>query len=196
MNGVEPNRIEEKDMSPNGHLLKSIASLLLAGALAAPQAWAVEGAAADARAAAPPLSLVVIEGMPGSEALLRGDYESGLAELLAAHAAAPERNVVPLASNICAAQVKLAQYAQAAVSCERAVGGPAAAGSTGAEARLLQAAALVNRGVLRVLRGDAAGADADFDRAARRYIGLAVARSNLARMRSGERDGQVLVGRL
>lgn len=196
ISGQESSGTEEKVVSRNGNLLKSMAPVLLAGALAAPQAGAMERVAADARRPVPPMSLVVIEDLPGSDAILGGDYGTGLGQALAALEAAPGRRVVPLATNICAAQAMLGDYEQASAWCERAVAGRAAAGSNGAEARLFQAAALVNRGVLRALQGNRPAAEADFDSATRHYASLAVARGNLERIRSAEPAGPVLVGKL
>ena len=53
---------------------------------------AAANAAKDAREPASSMALVVFEGVPGSEALLRGDYEAGLQQSLEATERSPGRH--------------------------------------------------------------------------------------------------------
>jgi tetratricopeptide (TPR) repeat protein len=182
-------------MSRTHNVIGSIAAIVLAGALASSQAAAAVTAAPDARQPGTHLSLVVIEGVPGSAALLRGDYETGLAESLAALDAASGRRM-QLANNICAAQSMLGNYEQAAAYCDLALGIRPTGAAGAAQVRLYRAVALVNRGVLQALQGDVAGAAADFGGAARGYASLGVARSNHALLRSPDRAGRVELGEL
>jgi len=149
--------------------------------LATVPAWA-RAAALDARAAAPRTAIVVVDGVPGSTALLSGDYAKGLAQSLAAYQRAPGRNVVPLAVNLCAAHVMLGQESQARAECARALKAAGRLPVAGLSREQYRAVALVNRGVLHQLRGDVAAAGADFDAAAGLFPGLGVAHSNLQQL--------------
>ncbi len=171
-------------MSTNRIAVRGMVATAAAAAcllLATVPAWA-HAATPDARVSATRTAVVVVHGVPGSEALLAGDYAKGLAQSLAAYQRTPGLNVAPLAVNLCAAHVMLGQQARAEAECARAVaaaGRPRVAGLTRDQYR---AVALVNRGVLHQLHGDVAAAGQDFDAAARLFPGLGVARSNLGRL--------------
>jgi tetratricopeptide (TPR) repeat protein len=161
-------------MSKRVSLTVSCAAVVVGGALLATQALASQGEAPDAREPASRMSLIVIEGVPGSDALLRGDYETGLSESLASLERSPNRRVAELSSNICAAQAKLGEFDSATGYCELAL----SAQPSLLSARQHEAIALVNRGVVQALRGERTAASADFGRAADLFTGLGVARSN------------------
>ena len=163
-------------MSKRVSLAVPCAAVVLAGALLATQAMAGQGKAPDAREPASRMSLIIIEGVPGSDALLRGDYETGLSEALASLERLPNRRVAELSSNICAAQAKLGAFDRATDYCEIAL----SARPSMLSVRQHEAIALVNRGVVQALKGERVAANADFGRAADLFGSLGVARSNFA----------------
>jgi tetratricopeptide (TPR) repeat protein len=170
-------------MSKRVSLTVSCPVAALVGALLATQAMAGRGEAPDAREPASRMSLIIIEGLPGSDALLKGDYEAGLSEALAALERSPNRRVAELSNNICAAQAKLGEFDRATDYCEIAL-------STRPSMLSMQqheAIALVNRGVVQALQGERVAANADFGRAADLFVDLGVARSNFAMTQAADR---------
>jgi tetratricopeptide (TPR) repeat protein len=163
-------------MSKRVSLTVTWPAIVLVGALLAAQATAGQGEAPDAREPASRMSLIVIEGFPGSDALLRGDYEAGLAEALASLEQSPNRRVAELSNNICAAQARLGEFDRAKDYCEIAL----STRPSKLSLRQHEAIALVNRGVVQALQGERVAANADFGRAADLFVSLGVARSNFA----------------
>ncbi len=128
------------------------------------------------------MSLVVFEGVPGSDALLRGDYELGLRQSLDAYDGGPGRHAVELTNNLCVAHAKLGDLAAASEHCERAMEARIRGGNGMLESQHYRAVVLVNRGVLHSVQGEMAAAGADFAEAGRGFPQLGVARSNLLRL--------------
>jgi len=140
---------------------------------------AAANAPQDAREPAASMALVVFEDVPGSDALLRGDYETGLRQSLEASEHWWDRHAFELANNVCVAQLKLGRMEAAQESCGQVVEHRPNGRPTGTLARRFEAVALVNHGVLLSARGDVERAGTQFERASRQFPELGVARSNL-----------------
>lgn len=160
-----------------GRMLAAAGATALFGALAAQAAAA--NPAQDAREPADAMALVVFEGVPGSETLLRGDYEAGLRESLAAAEGPGVRHAFELASNICVARLKLGQLEAAKEHCGQVIERRPDRREGVVMAQRQHAVALVNHGVMLSAQGDAEGAVARFEQARRIFPELGVARSNL-----------------
>jgi tetratricopeptide (TPR) repeat protein len=154
-----------------------------AWAMALYSAFAAQAATAnpsqDAREPAGSLALVVFEGVPGSEALLRGDYEAGLRESLEALERSGGRHAFQLSSNLCVAQLKLGRMEAARQHCGQLIEHQPDRREGVVMAQRYQAVARVNHGVLLSAQGDTDGASAQFEQARRQFPELGVARSNL-----------------
>jgi hypothetical protein len=155
---------------------------------------AAASAAQDARQPASSMSLVVFEDVPGSEALLRGDYEAGLGESMEAAERSARRRAFQLASNVCVAQLKLGRMQAAREQCGRVAETSLDSREGRAMARRHHAVALVNQGVLLSVQGDVEAASEHFDEARRRFPALGVARSNLQRISSAGGEPSITVG--
>jgi tetratricopeptide (TPR) repeat protein len=138
--------------------------------------------AQDARDPAESMALVVFEGVPGSEALLRGDYEAGLRESLEALERNGTRHAFQLSSNLCVAQLKLGDMEAARRHCGRLIESQPDRRVGAVMAQRYKAVARVNHGVLLGAQGDTDGASAEFEQARRQFPELGVARSNLERV--------------
>lgn len=162
----------------NGYgLVKMALAAAAGGLLTAPIAMA--GTAPDAREPSQQLALVVFEGVPGSEALLHGDYVAGLRQSLEAYGRAPARHAFQLASNVCVARLKLGQLEAAEEHCSQVMDQSIDRRVGVVMTQRYQAVALVNHGVLLSAQGDDEGAGAQFAEARRKFPELGVARSNL-----------------
>jgi len=150
--------------------------------------------AQDARQPASSMSLVVFEDVPGSEALLRGDYEAGLGESLEAAQRSSRRRAFQLASNVCVAQLKLGRMQAAREQCGRVAEAALDPREGLATVQLHHAVALVNQGVLLSVQGDVEAASERFDEARRRFPELGVARSNLLWISTAGGEPSVTVG--
>ena len=148
---------------------------------------AAANAAKDAREPASSMALVVFEGVPGSEALLRGDYEAGLQQSLEATERSPGRHAFELASNVCVAQIKLGDMGAAWQHCSRVIERTVDRRAGVVMAQRLRAVALVNHGVLLSAQGDVEAASLQFEEARRKFPELAVAGSNLQLVGSAPR---------
>jgi len=145
----------------------------------------------DAREPSNSMALVVFEGVPGSEALLRGDYEAGLRQSLEAAERSQVRHAFQLANNICVAQLKLGDMEAAQEQCGQVIEHRIDRREGAVMAQRYLAVALVNHGVLLGAQGDMEGAGERFEEARRKFPELGVARSNLQRVGGGPR---VVVG--
>lgn len=100
--------------------------------------------------------------------VLAGDYDSAI------HAAKRDAGVggalsrLVLATNLCVAYTMKEAFSDAAGACDKALrlASRAEGWARSSERTVMIARALTNRGVLRVLMGDTAGAEEDFERAA------------------------------
>jgi Flp pilus assembly protein TadD len=151
--------------------------MALCSAVAAQAATA--SPALDAREPAGSMALVVFEGVPGSQALLRGDYEAGLRESLDALERTGSRHAFQLSSNLCVAQLKLGRMEAARQHCGQVIESRPDRREGVVMAQRYQAVARVNHGVLLGAQGDTVGARAQFEQARRQFPELGVARSNL-----------------
>ena len=149
--------------------------------------------APDARSRASSVALVVYQDLPGSAAILSGDFEEGLDRSLAALERAPNRHAMELATNICAARVKLGQLEEANSSCESALARRPPAGSLWS-LKQYRAVAHVNHGVVHLVQGDREFAVQEFSRARNLFPSLGVASSNRALARDMLRTPHVIVG--
>lgn len=169
----------------NARTIAAACMLALCGAALA-QAAAADPAQ-DAREPASSMALVVFEGVPGSEALLRGDYEAGLQQSLEATERSPGWHAFELASNVCVAQLKLGDMDAARQHCSRVVERTVDRREGVVMAQRLKAVALVNHGVLLSAQGDTQAASLQFEEARRKFPELAVAGSNLQLVGSAPR---------
>ena len=162
--------------------------LLVAGANAREQIRAP-----DARARASSVALVVYQNLPGGAAILSGNYKEGLEKSLAAVERAPSRHAMELATNICAARVKLGELDAANESCESALAGRPPAG-TAWSLKQYRAVAHVNHGVVHLVQGDREFAIQEFSRARNLFPSLGVAFSNRSLAQDMMRKPHVIVG--
>jgi len=137
--------------------------------------------------------LVVYQDLPGGAAILSGNYQEGLDRSLAAIERAPNRHAMELATNICAARVKLGQLEAANASCETALAGRPPYGTVWG-VKQYRAVAHVNHGVVHLMQGDSEFAVQEFSRARNLFPSLGVALSNRALARDMMRKPQVIIG--
>lgn len=168
--------------------LAATAPLLALGVSAAERVNAL-----DAHMKASNMALVVFQDLPGGAAVLSGRYQEGLDESLAAAERTPKLHVVELATNMCAARVKLGQLDAANTSCELALARRAPVG-TPMTAEQYRAIAHVNHGVVHFAQGDTEFAAQEFRQARNLFPSLGVASSNLAFARNELRRPRVIVG--
>lgn len=168
-----------------GRMFAAAWTTVLCGAVLAQAAMA--NPALDARDPAASMALVVFEGVPGSDALLRGDYETGLRLSLEAAERAPGRHAFELASNVCVAQLKLGDIEAARQHCRQVIQRPVDRREGVVMAQRFKAVALVNHGVLLSAQGDVDAASMQFEEARRKFPELAVAGSNLQHVGSAPR---------
>jgi tetratricopeptide (TPR) repeat protein len=138
------------------------------------------------------VALIVFEDLPGSSAILRGNYSEGLDRAQAALERSPRTHVVELEANICAAQVMLRQLEAANSSCEAALAGRPPDGATFSR-KHYRAVAHVNHGVAHLLQGDSEFAIQEFSRARRLFPSLGVASSNRLMAENMMRTPQVTI---
>jgi len=169
-------------------VLVAAAPLLVAGANAREQVMAP-----DARARASSVALVVYQDLPGGAAILSGNYQEGLDKSLAAVERAPNRHAMELATNICAARLKLGQLEAANASCESALAGRPPFGTTWSWSQY-QAVAHVNHGVVHLVQGENEFAVREFSRARNLFPSLGVALSNRSLAEDMMRKPHVIVG--
>jgi tetratricopeptide (TPR) repeat protein len=163
----------KKDFLPMGAALLIMASLVASSALAQESLIGLE-----ASEQAPAVTLVVLQGLPGSNEILVGSYQDGLEKASAALTRRPQYDKRQVQANICAAQVKLDQIEAANYSCEAALDSRPIYQSTATPRKLL-AIAYVNHGVVHFTQGDYATAEHEFRRASSLYPALREAQSNL-----------------
>jgi tetratricopeptide (TPR) repeat protein len=139
------------------------------------------------------VALVVFQDLPGSTAILRGNYSEGLDRAQAALERSPRMHVVELEANICAARVMLRQLEAANSSCEAALEAqpPVVAAFSRQQYR---AVAHVNHGVAHLLQGDSEFAFKEFSRARSLFPSLGVASSNRLMAENMMRTPQVTIG--
>lgn len=135
------------------------------------------------------LTVTVFDQFEGSSELVAGEYAEATAEILKASSQSRTRHsarmdVAQLLSNLCIAQIKSEQIDAAKKTCRKAVS-TASSISTGigvsrSEIKKIKANAYNNRGVLRVLTTDRAGAIDDFTKAARLNPAALENRQNLS----------------
>lgn len=126
-----------------------------------------------------PYHMAVISDAAYGEVLLLGDYGLVIKEFDGKKI--PLREQFPVHNNLCVAYVMAKDTDNAERACDVAV----TVGKRGAAARDL-AVALMNRGVVRAISGDNAGARQDFKLAIRTHRGLKAPNENLARLESRE----------
>ena len=138
------------------------------------------------------IALVVFQDLPGSSAILRGNYQEGLDQAQSALERRPRIHAVELAANICAARVMLQQLGEANSSCEAALAGrpPTSAAFSRKQYR---AVAHVNHGVAHLLQGDSEFAVEEFSRARNLFPSLGVASSNRSMAANMTRTPQVTI---
>lgn len=168
-----------------GRTIVAACTLALCGAASSQAAAA--SPAQDAREPAASMALVVFEGVPGSEALLHGDYEGGLRQSLEASVRGTGRHAFELASNICVAQLKLGELEAAREHCGEVIELRVDRREGVVMAERFKAVALVNHGVLLSAQGDPQAARLHFEEARRKFPELAVAGSNLQHVGSAPR---------
>lgn len=155
------------------------AALLIMAPLVASSALAGESfVGLDAGEQAPAVTLVVLQGLPGSDEILVGSYQDAVEKASAALTGRPQYDKRQVNANICAAQVKLGQIEAANESCEAALALRPIHQSTDTPRKFL-AIAYVNHGVVHFTQGDHATAEMEFRRASSLYPALREARSNL-----------------
>ena len=138
------------------------------------------------------VALVVFQDLPGSSAILRGDYSGGLDSAQAALERSPRLHVVELEANICAARVMLRQLEAANSSCEAALEDTPPVGGAFSRQQY-RAVAHVNHGVAHLLQGDSEFAVKEFRQAKRLFPSLGVASSNRLMAENMMRTPQVTI---
>jgi hypothetical protein len=133
---------------------------------------------------------------PGGSELAAHDYAAAISAAFGAGAAVDAFTALIGATNLCVAYTKTGAFKEASKSCDAAVALARRADTPSARGIARESAtahALSNRGVLRALRGDAAGAVSDL-RAAGKSIGSSqVPARNLAHLESSSAYRERLV---
>jgi Flp pilus assembly protein TadD len=127
--------------------------------------------------------MIAIDNEISGRLVAGGDYEKAIDWLKVRYNQHPFAN----ATNLCTAYAMLGQFDEAESHCDDAIAlAGDAAESGGIELhRLQRAVAHSNRGVLRMLRGDAIGAETDFRVAVNVKADLAAPTRNLAHVHTG-----------
>jgi hypothetical protein len=163
-------------------------TLLLLSAVAANCAWLL------ARADATSFELGYYTNWPGGEELAAHDYVAAIAAASKVSVNVETTTALAGATNLCVGYTMTRAFKEAAKSCDDAVALARSFDSPTVRSALATDAtsrALSNRGVMRALRGDAAGAAVDLQAAARAAGGAQAAPTrNLGRLESssGYRD--------
>jgi hypothetical protein len=116
---------------------------------------------------------------------MAAEYEAAIAAASRNHAMAAETQL-GASTNLCVAYTLTREFEQALAPCNKAVSMAGAFRHTvllSSASREVLAKALSNRGVLRALSNDTAGASADFEKATAMQRSWAAANANLTRLK-------------
>ncbi len=149
--------------------------------------------APDALERASSIAVAVFLDMPGGTDILVGNYQEGVDKASASLAARPYQYRLEVATNICAAQVKLGDFESANASCESALDARPRTTMVMPPRHFL-AVAHVNHGVVHLMQGDRDFAIEEFGRARAMFPGLRIAASNLTLTESPELKPRIEVG--
>lgn len=157
------------------HLKRALTAIVVSGAASLPVApLHAEGASYEMRA---------YTNQPGGPELMAGDYDAAI-EAATVRAWIPDgTSRLGISTNLCVAYTIERQFAEAEAACAKALdlaGSLERTRTLGARVREETAKALINRGVLRAVASDPAGAASDFRRALSVRAEAEVAASNLA----------------
>ena len=175
-------------------LSRTVAIFMASAIFSSPSALAEEQMAApDARERASNIAVDVFQDAPGGAGILVGNFQEGVDKASASLSARPFRYRFELATNICAAQIKLGQFESANASCESALDSRPRSTMVMARRHFL-AVAHVNHGVVHLMQGDREFAIQEFGRARAMFRGLQIAASNLALTKGPELKPHIDVG--
>jgi Flp pilus assembly protein TadD len=168
----------ERNMKHTTHLIVIVSALLTTGAVFPQQATANEASHVQ-------FEMVVVGNRASGDLVSKGDYQTAVDRITSRYTGYP----FATATNLCAALSMLGEFDQAEPHCNKAIKladkkpVPAPRSWKGRnQMTSQQALAYSNRGVLRMLSGDASGAEEDFQVAIERNANLNAPARNLARV--------------